>query len=173
MFKNSSGTPPTGETGPTIIYFDCYSGISGDMALGALLDGGADLKELRAVLAGLKLQGWSLGAEKIKRGGIAGTRALVCLDGVETAERHLNEILEILDRADLPRPVGANSRAVFERLAEAEAAVHGISVDQVHFHEVGAGGGMPSSTSWAPAPPSTCCRRTASYAPPYPPAAGK
>ena len=138
MFKNSSGTPPTGETGPTIIYFDCYSGISGDMALGALLDGGADLKEIRAVLAGLKLQGWSLGAEKIKRGGIAGTRALVCLDGVETAERHLNEILEILDRADLPRPVGANSRKVFERLAEAEAAVHGISVDQVHFHEVGA-----------------------------------
>jgi len=121
-----------------IVYFDCYSGISGDMALGALIDGGVDLKDLQALLAGLKLEGWSLAAEKVTRGGIAGTRALVGLNQSEMKERRLNDILEILDRADLPSEVKDNSRAVFNNLAEAEAAVHGITVERVHFHEVGA-----------------------------------
>ncbi len=124
--------------GPKTIYFDCYNGISGDMALGALIDSGVNLDELRELLSGLKLAGWSLTTEKVTRGGIAGTRALVGLQESDTVERHLSDILAILDRADLPPAVKQQSRAVFERLAEAEAAVHGISVERVHFHEVGA-----------------------------------
>ncbi len=124
--------------GPKTIYFDCYNGISGDMALGALIDGGVNLDELRELLTGLKLAGWNLTAEKTTRGGIAGTRALVNIEKGDVTARHLADILAILDRADLPPVVKQQSRAVFECLAEAEAAVHGISVDRVHFHEVGA-----------------------------------
>ncbi len=127
-----------GEAGLKIAYFDCYNGISGDMALGALIDAGVDLQELRELLGGLKLGGWNLTAEPITRGGIAGTRARVCLEGNTEPERRLDDILAILDRADLPPAVKQQSKSVFEHLAEAEASVHGISVDRVHFHEVGA-----------------------------------
>jgi len=121
-----------------IIYFDCYSGISGDMTLGALLDCGVDLASLQDLLKKLNLSGYSLGSEKVTRGGIAGTRALVQLEDNSPVERHLSDILKIIDRSDLPRPVCQNSSAVFRCLAEAEAAVHGIAVEKVHFHEVGA-----------------------------------
>ena len=121
-----------------ILYFDCYSGISGDMTLGALIDGGLEVKRLREVLGGLKLGGYSLEAEKVKRGGIAGTRALVRLDGSPPVERNLADITGLIENSDLPLPVREKSTAVFRRLAEAEAAVHGIPVEKVHFHEVGA-----------------------------------
>ncbi len=108
------------------------------MTLGALLDSGLEFGRLEELLGGLKLPGYSLEAKKVSRGGIAGTRLLVHLDNKSVAERHLNDILKIIDHADLPPEVGENSPAVFNRLAEAEAAVHGIPVEKVHFHEVGA-----------------------------------
>ncbi|MDW7739116.1 MAG: nickel pincer cofactor biosynthesis protein LarC [Bacillota bacterium] len=120
------------------IYFDCYSGISGDMVLGTLLDLGLELNRLQKMLDGLKLPGYRLESEKISRGGIQGTRAKVILEDQKPVMRNLPEILSLIDKADLPQPVRENSTAVFNNLALAEAKVHGISVEKVHFHEVGA-----------------------------------
>jgi pyridinium-3,5-bisthiocarboxylic acid mononucleotide nickel chelatase len=125
-------------TDAKILYFDCYSGISGDMTLGALLDLGLKLEDLQEMLKGLKIGGYRLEAEKVKRGGIAGTRAIVHLDVAPPVERHLSTILDLINESDLPGPVKIKSSAIFQRLAEAEAAVHGITVEKVHFHEVGA-----------------------------------
>lgn len=131
MIRNDSA-------GEKILYFDCYSGISGDMTLGALLDLGLELDALNDLLAGLKLPGYSLEAEKVTRGGIAGTRALVVITEEDKQGRCLADILDLIDSSGLPESVKDKSGAVFKRLAEAEAAVHGMEVGQVHFHEVGA-----------------------------------
>ena len=120
-----------------IIYFDCFSGISGDMALGALLDAGLPLEALRAELAKLDLPGWSVAAERGTRAFLAGTRALV--DAPEQAtHRHLADVRAIIGRSALDPAVREQSMQVFARLAEAEGQVHGIAAEQVHFHEVGA-----------------------------------
>jgi len=124
--------------GAKILYFDCYSGISGDMTLGALLDLGLDLQQLRAMLGELNLPGYHLEAEKVKRGGIAGTRAVVRLGEKMAVYRDLPDIIELIENSTLPRAVCAKSTAVFQRLAEAEASVHGVAIEEVHFHEVGA-----------------------------------
>jgi len=121
-----------------ILYFDCYSGISGDMTLGALLDLGLDLDRLRATLAGLPLEGYQLVADQLTSEGLAGTRVQVIVENEQQQQRHLPEILELINNADLPGPVKEMSGLIFSNLAEAEAAVHGTTVDQVHFHEVGA-----------------------------------
>lgn len=122
-----------------IAYFDCYSGISGDMTLGALVDAGADPEALRAQVAGLGLAGYDLRFEKVERQGITGTKAVVALDeGVARPHRHLSDILAILDASSLPPVVRERASNVFKTLAEAEARVHGVAVEQVHFHEVGA-----------------------------------
>jgi pyridinium-3,5-bisthiocarboxylic acid mononucleotide nickel chelatase len=121
-----------------ILYFDCYSGISGDMTLGALLDLGLKLELLNEMLAGLNLGGYRLEAEKVTRGGIAGTKASVTLEAGDQVARHLSDILQIIESSDLPLQVKENSVAVFQRLAEAEASVHGTVIEKVHFHEVGA-----------------------------------
>ena len=121
-----------------ILYFDCYSGISGDMTLGALLDLGLDLDRLRATLAGLPLEGYQLVAEKVTRGGLAGTRLQVILENEQQQQRHLPQIIALINDANLPEPVKKMSGSIFNSLAEAEAAVHGTTIDQVHFHEVGA-----------------------------------
>jgi hypothetical protein len=121
-----------------ILYLDCFSGISGDMALGALLDLGLELEQLRGELARLPISGWQLDAERTTRGWLAGTRARV-LAPEQDHHRHLSDIRDILARAEgLAPAVARRSLAVFTRLAEAEGAVHGISAEQVHFHEVGA-----------------------------------
>lgn len=124
--------------GSKIAYFDCYSGISGDMILGALIDCGLELRQLQELLSGLKLPGYRLEAKKVSRHGLAGTDVQVLVDPGASSRRHLPEIKELLRRSDLPAPVKENSIAVFENLASAEAAVHGLSIDEVHFHEVGA-----------------------------------
>ncbi len=121
-----------------ILYLDCYSGISGDMALGALLECGVKLPDLREMLKKLNLGGYSLEAEKVKRGGIGGTRALVNIEEEQPVKRHLGDIVDIINQSELPQPVKTNSKAVFGHLAEAEAAVHDTSIEKVHFHEVGA-----------------------------------
>lgn len=121
-----------------VLYFDCYSGISGDMTLGALLDLGLELDALKKMLDCLSLDGYCLETEKVKRGGISGTRALVKLDDGISNRRNLPEIIRLIEDAKLPMPVKSKSCAIFQALAEAEAEVHGTTVDQIHFHEVGA-----------------------------------
>lgn len=122
---------------PTALYFDCFSGISGDMALGALLDAGLELGALRRELDRLELPGWQITAERGRRGFLSGTRALV--DAPEQAtHRHLADVTAIIERSTLAPRIQQLSIAVFTRLAEAEGKVHGIAASEVHFHEVGA-----------------------------------
>lgn len=122
-----------------IAYVDCFSGISGDMLLGALLDAGLDLEALRAGLASLPLAGYTLAAERVTDHSISGTRALVKLDATESQEhRHLAQIEAQIDAAALPERAQARAKAIFRRLGEAEARIHNTSVEEVHFHEVGA-----------------------------------
>jgi len=120
-----------------IAYFDCFSGISGDMVLGALVDAGADLSQIEAELRKLGLEGWSISAEKVKRGAIFATQVKV-----ETSEGHhhrgLSIILGRIDKAGLAPRAADRARRIFTRLAEAEAKVHNLPVEEVHFHEVGA-----------------------------------
>ncbi len=120
-----------------IAYFDCFSGISGDMVLGALVDAGADLRAIEAELRKLGLDGWTISAEKVMRGAISATHVKVA-----TTESHhhrgLRVILERIEGANLTPRSAERARRIFTRLAEAEGKVHRIPVDQVHFHEVGA-----------------------------------
>ena len=119
------------------LYLDCFSGISGDMFLGALIDLGVDIEALRAGLAALAIDGLEVTASRVRKRGIAATQVNVLAP--DTAEeRGLAEILEILDHSGLPPRVDALARAVFRRLAAAEARAHGIPEERVHFHEVGA-----------------------------------
>lgn len=124
--------------GNKLLYLDCCSGISGDMLLGALLDLGLDLKDLQSAIAGLALPDVAIEMEQVNRGAIACTKAHVLTSEKNPPARHLADVIGIINQADLPDPVRANSIAVFTQLAEAEAAVHGCPVEQVHFHEVGA-----------------------------------
>src|SRR3712207_2167815 len=120
-----------------IAYFDCFSGISGDMTLGALVDAGVSIEELRAELQKLKLDGWRIDAERVVRYGIAGTRVHAHTDE-QHVHRHLGDIARILDASALDEDIKQRALAIFTRLADAEATVHGTTREDVHFHEVGA-----------------------------------
>ena len=114
-----------------------FSGIAGDMTLGALLDAGAELSFVISTLEGLNVDGWSLTAEQVDRNGIRATRAVV--DAPEQHHhRRWSDIRLLLEQASLPDRVQARALAVFEALAVAEGEVHGLPPDEVHFHEVGA-----------------------------------
>ena len=120
-----------------IAYFDCFSGISGDMVLGALVDAGADLRAIEADLRRLGLEDWTVSAEKVQRGAIWATHVKV-----ESKEEHhhrgLSIILKRIEGANLAPRAAERAKQIFTRLAEAEAKVHQVPVEQVHFHEVGA-----------------------------------
>ena len=120
-----------------IAYFDCFSGISGDMALGALVDAGASLSEIERELRKLKLDGWNISVEKVRRGAIFATHVKV-----EASEGHhhrgLSAILKMIDEAGLAPRAAQRAKAIFTRLGEAEARVHQAPIEKVHFHEVGA-----------------------------------
>lgn len=120
-----------------LCYFDCFSGLSGDMLLGALVDAGADLQAIEAELRRLPVSGWSLAAEKVQRGALRATQVRVA-----TTETHhhrgLSEIRDLIARAGLAARAAARATEVFQCLGEAEARVHGVPVEKVHFHEVGA-----------------------------------
>ena len=119
-----------------VCYLDAFSGISGDMLVGALVDAGASAEELTAGLLALET-GASFRFEPVKRKGIAATKFHV--DGTDTKKhRHLPHIVKMIEEAALPIPVQQKTVAVFEKLGEAEAAVHGVPIEKVHFHEVGA-----------------------------------
>ena len=120
-----------------IAYFDCFSGISGDMVLGALVDAGAPLPAIEAELRKLGLENWSISAEKVQRGPLFATH--VKIDSLEDHHhRGLPIILERIADAALAPRAADRARQIFTRLAEAEAKVHQVPLDQVHFHEVGA-----------------------------------
>ena len=119
-----------------ICYVDAFSGISGDMTVGALLDAGADQQALTGALASLGT-GAAFRVEKTRRCGLAATKFTV-EGGESTKHRHLPQILEMIARGALPERVKQNAAAVFRRLGEAEAEAHGVPIDKVHFHEVGA-----------------------------------
>jgi uncharacterized protein (TIGR00299 family) protein len=121
-----------------IAYFDCYSGISGDMILGALIDVGLPVKALRSGIAQLNLSGVDLKAEKVRRGNFVGTRVHVITPQEPHSHRHLSDILALLEKSELAEEILTPTRRIFERLGEAEASVHGIPVERIHFHEVGA-----------------------------------
>jgi uncharacterized protein (TIGR00299 family) protein len=120
-----------------LAYFDCFSGISGDMTLGALLDAGLDLGQLRSGLAALQVPGWDLSAEKVWKNGMAATYAKVKTED-QSKHRSLSAILEILQESQLAAPVRDRASAVFQKLGEAEARVHDVPLEKIHFHEVGA-----------------------------------
>jgi len=119
-----------------IAYFDCPSGASGDMVLGALVDAGCELGVLESALASLGVEGWRLEARAVERGGLRGTQLVVRTDPSRRFH-DLGDMLRPIARSTLPDGVKARAEAVLRRLAEAEAHVHRVPVDAVHFHEVG------------------------------------
>jgi len=122
-----------------ILYYDCFAGISGDMNLGALVDLGVDPGYLKAELGKLNIEGFRLEVEKDKRKGISGTKVTVVIDNPEKEKhRHLHHIEEIINGSALSERIKEKSLAIFRLVADAEAKVHGIPVERVHFHEVGA-----------------------------------
>ncbi|HDK43323.1 MAG TPA: DUF111 family protein, partial [Desulfobacteraceae bacterium] len=120
-----------------IAYLDCFSGISGDMLLGALLAAGLPELVLHDTVNGLGLAGCCLEISRQTAGSLAATRVRVQVTAPQPS-RHLGDIKNILDHARLAETVRQESYAVFVRLARAEAAVHGVPAEEVHFHEVGA-----------------------------------
>lgn len=124
-------------TARRVAWFHCFSGIAGDMALGSLIDAGADVDEVRSILDGLDLGGWSLDAEAVLRNGIGGTKAHVGQERTNVV-RTAGHITAMLDAATLPDRVRERAHAVFGALAQAEGRLHRQPPEHVHFHEVGA-----------------------------------
>jgi uncharacterized protein (TIGR00299 family) protein len=121
---------------PLTCYLDAYSGISGDMLVGALADAGADQNAITAAIAALEI-GAAVSFEKVKRRGIGATKFHVAVEH-QHAHRHLSHIVKIIEKANLPARAKTNALAVFQKLGEAEAEVHQVPIEKVHFHEVGA-----------------------------------
>jgi uncharacterized protein (TIGR00299 family) protein len=120
-----------------LAYFDCFSGISGDMTLGALVDAGCVVEELREGLRALRVPGWDLTARKVWKNGMAATYVKVVTED-QAKHRSLSVILEILQKSQLQPVVRDRAAAVFQKLGEAEARVHDVPLEKIHFHEVGA-----------------------------------
>jgi len=125
--------------GKKILYYDCFAGISGDMNLGALVDLGVDPAHLERELEKMKIKGFRLEVEAGIRKGISGTKVTVVVDHPENEKhRHLSHIEALINGSSLSDTIKIKSLAIFNLVAEAEAKVHNISKEQVHFHEVGA-----------------------------------
>ena len=120
----------------TIAWFHCFSGIAGDMALGALIDAGADLDDVRSLCERLPLDGWQLDAEPVLRNGIAGTKVHVRATD-STVVRTAGHVQALVEEARLPERIRMRAQATFARLAQAEGRLHRRPAEQVHFHEVG------------------------------------
>ena len=130
-----STLPPMTEA-PSIAYFDCFAGAGGDMIVASLLHAGAGADALRNALAGLKLAA-TFSAKPVNRGGIGGLQFEVQAEH-EHHHRGLGDILAMIGSAGLPPRVADRAKRIFTRLGEAEAKIHGLPVEKVHFHEVGA-----------------------------------
>jgi uncharacterized protein (TIGR00299 family) protein len=120
------------------LYFDCFAGISGDMTIGALLDAGVRFEDLREQLGTVPLRDYKISAERVMRGSLAATKFNVAFQEAEHHERHLSDIAEMVERSQLSAKTKARATQIFEKLAAAEAQVHGKTIEEVHFHEVGA-----------------------------------
>jgi uncharacterized protein (TIGR00299 family) protein len=131
------------------LYFDCFSGAAGDMILGALLDAGLPLDELKQALGSLGVDGWEVSADRVVKCGITATKfrvheavpaggAHAGAGGGGHRHYHLAGIKKRIDQSDLSETGRARAKTLFDRLAEAEAAVHNMPVEKVHLHEVGA-----------------------------------
>ena len=124
-----------------IAYFDCFAGISGDMALGALIDAGASLDSLKLELAKLGISGYEVTAQKLTKRGITATDITVTLSRHDHGGRHgrsYSEIKRLIEESTLSEQVKSKSVAIFRRLGEAEAKIHNTRIDDIHFHEIGA-----------------------------------
>ncbi len=119
------------------LYFDCFAGASGDMILGALVGAGLDPGHLKEQLQLLRVSGYQIEFEAADRSGLSATRAHVRVPE-EHAHRHLGDILKIIYESNLSESVKERAARIFSRLAEAEARVHNLPVERIHFHEVGA-----------------------------------
>jgi len=118
-------------------YFDCFSGISGDMIIGALLDAGLDFDYLKDELKKLNLENYEINNKKIVKSNIASTKFNVI--STETkVNRNLNDINEIIDKSTLDNETKSTIKKIFLKIAEAEAKVHNKPLNKVHFHEIGA-----------------------------------
>ena len=120
-----------------ILYFDCIAGISGDMALGALIDAGADLEPIRKGLAGLPLEPFELDVEEVDASGLRATKVHVRTSSLGLIRTYAS-IRSLLDQAEMPLNAKGMAQRIFRRLAEAEAMIHRRELEQVTFHEVGA-----------------------------------
>jgi uncharacterized protein (TIGR00299 family) protein len=131
------------DLGRAVLYVDCFAGASGDMLLGALVDAGLSLDALQSELDKLDLAGYELEARRVQNHGLAGTRFSVLdvpPEGLEPAypARHLSDIRHLVQSSALSESVKAKSIAVVERLGRVEASIHGVPLESVHFHEIGA-----------------------------------
>ncbi|KPL12642.1 MAG: hypothetical protein AMS26_16800 [Bacteroides sp. SM23_62] len=131
----------------TVLYYDCFSGISGDMNLGAMIDLGVDPKSLVDQLSRLDLSGYEMKITKDQRKGISGTKVDVVIDEIphdhghnhdHQNHRNLEDISRIIQGSDLSQAVKDRSIMMFRKLAEAEGKIHNQPIEEVHFHEVGA-----------------------------------
>jgi uncharacterized protein (TIGR00299 family) protein len=122
----------------TLLLLEPIGGVAGDMFLAAALDLGVDRGELGAQLATLGLPGWRLEVTRVQVGGIAAAHVEVRVEGRPAGERRLADLLAVVEQSGLSERARAAAGAIFRRLARAEARVHGVAVEEVHFHEVGA-----------------------------------
>lgn len=120
-----------------IAYFDCFSGISGDMMLGALVDAGAPFDKLKEGLSHLKIEGYTIFTSTVLRKGIRATKVDVVIDSRDLPGRPFKDLREIVSESSLDISIKEKSLSILQRLAEAEAAIHNCTVEDVHFHEVG------------------------------------
>lgn len=120
-----------------IAYFDCFSGISGDMILGALVNAGVPFDRLKEGLSRLNLEGYTITASTVLRKGIKATKVDVVIETPDLPGRPLKDLREIILESSLDVVIKERSLAIFQKLAVAEATVHGCPVEEVHFHEVG------------------------------------
>lgn len=122
-----------------VAYFDCFSGCSGDMVLGALIDAGLSVEVLERALSSLGVPGYKLSAEKVNRSTIVATKFTVTMNEAEVQpSRSLKDIVGLIRGSELSQKVQDTAIAIFQRLGEAESVVHGVPLQEVGFHEIGA-----------------------------------
>jgi pyridinium-3,5-bisthiocarboxylic acid mononucleotide nickel chelatase len=127
-----------------VLYFDCFSGISGDMALGAMLDAGLPLEDLKGALGSLAVSGFDVSAVRVLRAGVSATKFTLHEHGAAQHDhghhthRHLSAIFGLIDKSALSTAGRDRAKAMFQRLGEVEAGIHQMPVEKVHLHEVGA-----------------------------------
>jgi hypothetical protein len=120
-----------------IAYFDCFSGASGDMILGSLIDAGLSLQQLREELKKFRIPTVHLKAKKVLKGEISATQVIVEGKGEKRSHRSLKELLKIIERSSVGTEIKEKSKEIFKRIASVEARIHQTSMEEVHFHELG------------------------------------